>query len=110
MTTAAPDPVNDSAMDLPAGPGDDHRGGMRMDAVERIVVGGLYALLYFTIIAPILITVGLVLAVVDVLWQLVLGSEGIAPMNLFTSAWNAQFNNLTWALTGSGSFDLTIFG
>lgn len=85
-------------------------GMQRMDALERIVIGGLYLILFFSIIAPILVVTGLVLGIIDVTWQLLTNREGIRPMNLFRSAWMAQIQNLTWALTGEGSFDLTIFG
>ncbi len=85
-------------------------GMQRMDALERIVIGGLYVILFFTIIAPILVVTGLVLGIIDVLWQLITNRPGIRPMNLFRSAWMAQIQNLTWALTGEGTFDLTIFG
>lgn len=84
--------------------------GKRMDAVWRILVGGLYLLLFVLFIGPLLFTVGLVLGVIDVLWQLIVGSEGIMPRNLFTRAWNAQLDNVQWALFGTGEFELTIFG
>lgn len=93
----------------PSGPQPD-RGGMRLDAVWRILIGGLYLLLFLAIIGPILLVTGLVLGTIDVLWQLVLGSEGIAPDNLFRDAWMAQLQNVTWVLTGEGEFQLTIFG
>lgn len=84
--------------------------GKRMDGLARLVVGGLYTFLFLVIIAPILLFVGLVLAGVDIVWQIVVGSEGIAPNNLFRDAWMAQIQNLTWAFTGEGEFQLTIFG
>lgn len=82
----------------------------RMKAVERLIVGGLYTALFLTIIAPLLVVVGIVLGLIDITWQLAFGREGIEPMNLFRSAWMAQIQNVTWAFTGEGDFQLTIFG
>lgn len=83
-------------------------GKYRMDALGRVVVGGLYLILFISFILPLLLFVGVVLAIVDVVWQFVLNREGIEPMNLFRSAWMVQVQNATWALTGEGEFQLAL--
>jgi len=83
-------------------------GKYRMDALGRVIVGGLYLILFLAFILPLLLVVGVVLAVVDVIWQFILNREGIEPMNLFRSAWMTQVQNATWALTGEGEFQLAL--
>lgn len=83
-------------------------GTYRMDALWRVVVGGLYLVLFVALILPILLTVGVVLGVIDVLWQLIFNSDGIMSSNLFTRAWETQLDNARWALFGSGDFQLAL--
>jgi hypothetical protein len=80
-----------------------------MDALGRVVVGGLYLILFVAFILPLLFTVGLVLGIIDVIWQFILNREGIEPMNLFRQAWMVQIQNATWALTGEGEFQLALW-
>lgn len=84
-------------------------GKYRMDALGRLLVGGLYLILFISLILPILLVTGVALAIIDVIWQFALNKEGIKPMNLFRSALMTQFQNVTWALTGEGDFQLAIF-
>ena len=84
-------------------------GKYRMDALGRVVVGGLYLILFVAFILPLLFTVGLVLGIIDVIWQFILNREGIEPMNLFRQAWMVQIQNATWALTGEGEFQLALW-
>jgi hypothetical protein len=83
-------------------------GENRMDALYRLVVGGIYGLLYITVIFWVLVIVGGILYAVDILWQFVTNREGIAPMNYYTKAWETQSENAMWAATGNGEFQLAI--
>lgn len=79
-------------------------GGMRLEALERVTVG----LLWFLIATPLFaiwFIIGFILMVIDVLWQVVTGGEGVMPMNAHWSAYKWYFDNLGWTLTGRGEFD-----
>jgi hypothetical protein len=52
--------------------------------------------------------VGIVLWVVDTVWQFLTNREGIAPMNYYTKAWETQSENAMWSATGQGEFQLAI--
>jgi hypothetical protein len=83
-------------------------GEQRMDALSRLVVGGLYLLVFTLIVAPVLFTVGFILGVVDIIWQGLFNREGIAPMNYFSKAWDTQYDNVLWVFTGKGEFQLAL--
>jgi hypothetical protein len=84
-------------------------GEQRMDGLSRLLVGGLYLLLFMFIIAPVLFTVAVILGAIDVLWQLLTNRDGIMSSNLFTDVWETQLHNVRWALFGTGDFKLAIF-
>ncbi len=84
-------------------------GQNRWDGLSRLVVGGLYLLIFAFVVAPIIFTVGLIIGAVDILWQVLTNREGIMPTNLFTRSWDWVYGNVEWTLTGRGSFTLWPF-
>lgn len=81
-------------------------GKYRVKAAERVIVGGLFLFVASLVIAPLVAFVGIVLAVVDILWQLIFNSEGVAPTNLFTTFYDWLYANMMWTFTGRGEFTL----
>ena len=83
--------------------------GMRVDALKRVLalvwvytIGGLIATVVFFI--------GLVWMLIDVIWQLIVGSDGLSQTSMpaqwvkGTFMWVAGQTN--YALTGSGDLEL----
>lgn len=85
------------------------RGGMRMDALVR-VFALLWAWVVGAILGSIAFFVGLVWMVIDVVWQLITGREGLDAGGMLASwlqgivQWGAMQTN--YALFGDGEFKL----
>lgn len=93
----------------PDGPSIRDRGGLRMDALLR-VFALIWAWFFGAILGSIAFTIGLLWMVLDVLWQLITGREGLSASGMLASwlqgivQWGAMQTN--YALFGDGEFKL----
>ncbi|MFC4553541.1 MULTISPECIES: hypothetical protein [Halorussus] len=74
-------------------------GSKRRDAAVRFG-GGLFYYLAFILVAPILFGVSILWFLVDVLYQLVTGKEGLSDDGMVPRAYRKTQGTGTWALFG----------
>lgn len=78
----------------------------RTDAAKRLLIGVPYYLLSF-VISWVLMAVLVIWFIVDIAWQLALGTEGLPSSGGFASRlldWHAS--NVKYVLLGQGEFQL----
>lgn len=76
----------------------------RVDAVKRLVLGVLWYLAMF-VVSPVLVILSVLYFVVDVLWQLATGREGLSSDGGFVARlYEWQRENFDYIMYGAGEF------
>jgi len=79
-------------------------GGFRGEALDRLTVGQLWFIIATPLFA-IWFAIGLIIAGLDLLIQLLSGGEGVMTMNLHSQALGYWVENLEWFFYGAESFN-----
>lgn len=79
--------------------------GFRVEALNRLFVGGLWFIIATPLIIAVWIPVAVIITAIDLIAQAIFGSEIVPGTNLLFVALMWYVKNVEWAIVGKGSFD-----
>ncbi|AUV84694.1 hypothetical protein C2R22_24510 (plasmid) [Salinigranum rubrum] len=79
-------------------------GKYRMDALARIIVGTIWFVVATLALAFVWLPFAVALKLIDVVWQLLVNTEGPVPDSTIEEPFTWWSMNVSWWLFGDGSF------
>lgn len=78
----------------------------RRAALLRLLVGIPYVPIYYLILYPISLAIGLVLGAAAIAWELITGDPPNWAPRQASRVWSHPSDNMKWVMSGEGEFEL----
>ena len=78
----------------------------RQEALKRLLIGIPFVPIYYFVIYPITLVIGIALAIPQIGWQLLTGRRIQIKSRIANRSWRYGSDNMDWVMSGEGEFRL----